>query len=41
MPAPKALLARGEAWAPYRTLAAFYLWRIADSGKQPAKRSQD
>lgn len=41
MPAPKALSARGEAWAPYRTLAAFYLWRIADSGKQPAKRSQD
>lgn len=22
--------ARGEAWAPYRTLASLYLWRIAD-----------
>ena len=29
-PAPKALLARGEDWAPYRTLASLYLWRIAD-----------
>ncbi len=29
-PTPKALLARGEAWAPYRTLASLYLWRIAD-----------
>jgi DNA-3-methyladenine glycosylase II len=24
--------ARGEVWAPYRTLASLYLWRIADVG---------
>lgn len=29
-PAPKALSSRGEDWAPYRTLASLYLWRIAD-----------
>lgn len=29
-PTPKALLARGEGWGPYRTLATLYLWRIAD-----------
>ena len=31
MPTPKELAARGEAWAPYRTLAGLYLWRIADT----------
>jgi DNA-3-methyladenine glycosylase II len=49
MPAPKALLERGERWGPYRTYASLYLWRIADStikprtpaGSAPAKRSQD
>lgn len=44
MPKPKALAERGEAWGPYRTLAALYLWRIADfavPGKAPVKRSQD
>ena len=30
MPKPKELLLRGEKWAPYRTLAGLYLWRIAD-----------
>ncbi|MBS3959190.1 MAG: DNA-3-methyladenine glycosylase 2 family protein [Xanthomonadaceae bacterium] len=30
IPPPKAVLARGEAWGPYRTLASLYLWRIAD-----------
>ncbi len=30
LPAPRLLAARGEAWGPYRTLAGFYLWRIAD-----------
>lgn len=28
---PKALAERGEVWGPYRTLAGFYLWRIADA----------
>lgn len=41
MPQPKALMLRGEAWAPYRTLASFYLWRIADFRKEAVKRSQD
>lgn len=44
MPAPKALVERGERWGPYRTYASFYLWRIADFAAQvktPTKRSQD
>ena len=41
-PTPKELLARGEAWGPYRTLASLYLWRIADGEgvPEPAKRPQ-
>ena len=31
---PKALAERGERWAPYRTYASFYLWRIADFSMQ-------
>ena len=44
MPAPRELLARGQRWGPYRSHAAFYLWRIADAAsaaKAPARRSQD
>jgi DNA-3-methyladenine glycosylase II len=49
MPKPKELVARGERWGPYRTLAGLYLWRIADAGqpqstgkpKTKVKRSQD
>ena len=44
MPKPKELAARGEAWAPYRTYASLYLWRIADlevGAKVATKRSQD
>lgn len=44
MPRPRALAERGETWGPYRTLAALYLWRIADfatPAKAPVKRSQD
>jgi DNA-3-methyladenine glycosylase II len=38
MPTPKELMARGEVWGPYRTLAGMYLWRIADLTKPaPAK----
>lgn len=43
MPTPKALLARGERWGPYRTYASLYLWRIADlasAAKAPTPRSQ-
>jgi DNA-3-methyladenine glycosylase II len=36
LPTPKQLLKTAELWRPYRTTAALYLWRIADSSK-PAK----
>jgi DNA-3-methyladenine glycosylase II len=42
MPAPRALVERGERWGPYRTYASLYLWRIADLAgpATPVKRSQ-
>lgn len=33
-PKPKELGALGEAWAPYRSYAAWYLWRAADLAKE-------
>ncbi len=33
-PKPKALAAIGAAWAPYRSTAAWYLWRASDEGKK-------
>jgi DNA-3-methyladenine glycosylase II len=33
-PKPKALAEIGESWAPYRTTAAWYLWRAADLAKE-------
>lgn len=44
LPTPKQLALRGEAWAPYRSYASFYLWRIADFTSTPkaaVKRSQE
>jgi DNA-3-methyladenine glycosylase II len=41
-PKPKALAAIGEAWAPFRSTAAWYLWRASDEGKRakvPASRA--
>jgi len=32
LPAPAALLEHGECWRPYRSIAAWYLWRALDSG---------
>ena len=32
-PRPRALAEIGEAWAPYRSTAAWYLWRAAEEGK--------
>lgn len=32
-PKPKALAAAGEAWAPYRSTAAWYLWQVANAAK--------
>ena len=43
-PTPKALAARGERWAPFRTHAALLLWRIADTAapaRPPTPRSQE
>jgi DNA-3-methyladenine glycosylase II len=40
MPSPKDLAQRGRLWSPNRTLASFYLWRIADFSKDAVKRSQ-
>ena len=31
-PKPKELTKLGEPWRPYRTIAAWYLWRAADAG---------
>jgi DNA-3-methyladenine glycosylase II len=39
-PRPKALWAIGEAWAPFRTTAAWYLWRAADAAKRSAFKPQ-
>jgi DNA-3-methyladenine glycosylase II len=33
MPKPKALLAHGERWRPWRSVAAWYLWRAVDLEK--------
>ena len=30
MPTPKELAAHGEMWAPYRTVASWYLWRALE-----------
>jgi DNA-3-methyladenine glycosylase II len=30
MPTPKEVLRHGEKWAPYRTIASWYLWRILE-----------
>jgi DNA-3-methyladenine glycosylase II len=35
MPKPKELLAAGEIFRPYRSTAAWYLWRAADLAKTP------
>jgi methylated-DNA-[protein]-cysteine S-methyltransferase len=32
MPTPKELMAEGERWRPYRSVAAWYCWRALDSG---------
>ena len=33
-PKPRALAERGEAWSPWRSTAAWYLWRAADRAKR-------
>lgn len=45
LPKPKALLAYGERWRPYRTVASWYMWRaaemkdLAEPSGQPAKKT--
>lgn len=34
MPRPLELQSHGQRWAPWRSLAAFYLWRIADQREE-------
>lgn len=34
LPTPKQLASYGQRWAPYRTVAAWYLWRAADQAKK-------
>jgi len=39
MPTPRALAEYGARWAPFRSVAAWYLWRAVDlhkAGKLPA-----
>jgi DNA-3-methyladenine glycosylase II len=34
-PRPRDLAAIGEMWAPFRSYAAWYVWRAAEEGKLP------
>ncbi len=36
MPEPEVLATRGLRWAPYRTMASWYLWRAADAAPKTA-----
>jgi 3-methyladenine DNA glycosylase/8-oxoguanine DNA glycosylase len=35
LPDPKRLVAHGERWRPYRSTAAWYLWRALDLHRKP------
>ncbi|MDZ4676821.1 MAG: DNA-3-methyladenine glycosylase [Oligoflexia bacterium] len=35
LPKPQELLAYGERWRPYRSIAAWYMWRSTDMSKKP------
>jgi DNA-3-methyladenine glycosylase II len=41
LPKPEELLKRGKKWAPFRSVASWYLWRACDLAKStaPAGRS--
>jgi DNA-3-methyladenine glycosylase II len=39
LPTPKALRLFGERWRPFRTVAAWYLWRAADRARQARRAS--
>ena len=38
LPTPKQLLELTEKWRPHRSVAALYLWRIAETAKKPKKK---
>jgi DNA-3-methyladenine glycosylase II len=38
MPTPKQLLKLSEKWRPHRSIAALYLWRIAETARKPRKK---
>lgn len=38
LPTPKQLLKLTEKWRPHRSVAALYLWRIAETAKTPKKK---
>jgi DNA-3-methyladenine glycosylase II len=40
LPKPKELIQHGERWRPYRTAAAWYLWRAADRAKAAQSPSE-
>ena len=39
-PKPRELAALGEAWSPWRSVAAWYLWRAADAAKRSTFKPQ-
>jgi DNA-3-methyladenine glycosylase II len=41
LPKPKSLAKFGERWAPYRTTAAWYLWRAVDLEREVRKAARD
>jgi len=38
LPTPKQLLKLTEKWRPHRSVAALYLWRIAETARKPKKK---
>jgi DNA-3-methyladenine glycosylase II len=38
-PKPRDLATIGEAWAPHRSAAAWYLWRAADRAKEARREA--
>jgi DNA-3-methyladenine glycosylase II len=38
LPTPKQLLKFSEIWQPHRSVAALYLWKIAETAKRPKKK---
>ncbi|MGD9724101.1 MAG: DNA-3-methyladenine glycosylase [Pirellulales bacterium] len=41
MPTPKELLAHGERWRPYRSVASWYMWRAVDLAQADASKAKN